>query len=302
MFYVFFLALAAVPAAVAQSANANCTDIPTYNWVFNSKSQSPCLVAEDLATVCDRNGFTLYPLSPGGSYGGPSEDQNNNCHCTSVFYSLISACAACQDGSWIPWTQYIQNCSTQVFLTVYPANIPSYTSVPHWAYLNVSASNNSFNLDAASSASGPESISPGSATAGAGTTGSTSTSKSSSHSKASPGTIAGAVVGSIIGASIIVGGILYWLNKKRKAAKRKAARMSETSEGPLYGTSPPPFPPSTTSPPPPTISTTLHSPDQPMVLYDPDNPATYPKMGSAYQSSASRPDLRHEYPGFAEPS
>src|SRR6266576_4276359 len=33
IFYVFFLALAAVPAAVAQSANANCTDLPTYNWV-----------------------------------------------------------------------------------------------------------------------------------------------------------------------------------------------------------------------------------------------------------------------------
>jgi len=113
---------------------------------------------------------------------------------------------------------------------------------------------------------GPESVSPGSATAGAGTTGSTSTSKSSSHSKTSPGAIAGAVVGSIAGALIIAGGILYWLDRRRKVAKRRNERMSETSEGPLYGTSPPPLTSHTTSPPPPT-STTLYSPDQPMVLY-----------------------------------
>ena len=114
---------------------------------------------------------------------------------------------------------------------------------------------------------GPESISPGSATAGAGTAGSTSTSKSSSHSKTGSGAIAGAVVGGIVGGLIIVGGILYWLNRRRKAAKRRA-RMSETSEqGPLYGTSPPPMTSSTSSPPPLTMSTRLHSPDQPLVLY-----------------------------------
>ena len=51
-------------------------------------------------------GFTLQPISPGGTYEGPVPGQNQTCHCTSIFYSLISACSACQDGSWIRCVQF----------------------------------------------------------------------------------------------------------------------------------------------------------------------------------------------------
>ena len=36
------------------------------------------------------------------SYAGPSSQDNRNlCKCNTVTYNLISACAACQEGSWI---------------------------------------------------------------------------------------------------------------------------------------------------------------------------------------------------------
>ena len=124
-------------------------------------------------------GFTLQPISPGGTYEGPVPGQNQTCHCTSIFYSLISACSACQDGSWIRCVQFnvaymrisrayllcqldtippklLNQCllnsvsSTIAVMQAlckklyrYPAVIPRDTSVPHWAYLNVSVSEKS---------------------------------------------------------------------------------------------------------------------------------------------------------------
>ncbi|KAF8736919.1 hypothetical protein AX14_013736 [Amanita brunnescens Koide BX004] len=284
--YVCWLALVAVLVVTAQSNNANCT-LPSFDWVFNTKGQSPCVVVEDLATTCDFNGFKLQPLTSGSSYPGPTLGQDNSCHCTSVYYSLISACAACQGERWITWPAYTTNCTSQVYLAVYPAGIPSDTSVPHWAYLDVTATNNTFDPIIASAVGGRESTAP--------------TTASSSH--VGPGVIAGAVVGSVVGTIIIVAGILLLLNERQKALQRRGGMhhdMEEEKQLPL-GTSPPPL--TTSTSPPPTTSTTFYSRDQPpspLVLYDPDNPSTFPSIQRMYQNGSSRPDLR--YPGLAEPS
>jgi len=288
--YLSWLALAALPVVVAQGSFANCTDIVNFRWVFNSKGQSPCEVVQDLSTTCEPNGFTLQPLTS-GSYPGPSVGQTNNCHCSSIFYSLISACGACQDGNWITWQQYLQNCTGPIFLTVYSGKIPPDTSVPHWAYLNVTATNNTFDPSVASRAGGRESTAPG-------------TSGSSSQS-ISPGVIAGAVVGSVLGTLIIVGGILYLLDQRRKALRRGKRMQPETSEQGTFRSSPPPLT-STTVSPQPTMTAPFYSREPPppssFMRYDPDNPATFPSM-PMYHNGGSRADLGQlQYPGLAEPS
>ena len=46
--------------------------------------------------------FTLGTLTPGQTYSGPNVTTANSdqCNCNTVVYSVISACAACQQGGW----------------------------------------------------------------------------------------------------------------------------------------------------------------------------------------------------------
>ena len=74
-------------------------------------------------------GSVIPSLPPGTSYDGPSADGSNECTCSSVYYSLLSACAICQErptirynfylflmlfilsfASW-SWEAYSENCS-----------------------------------------------------------------------------------------------------------------------------------------------------------------------------------------------
>jgi hypothetical protein len=48
--------------------------------------------------------FTVDPLLPGNEYFGPSGTDNSNlCKCSTIAYSLVSACAACQGADWITY-------------------------------------------------------------------------------------------------------------------------------------------------------------------------------------------------------
>lgn len=87
------------------------------------------------------------------------------------------------------------------------------------------------------------------------------TSGSSSQSNG-PGVIAGAVVGSVVGTLIVVGGILYLLNQRRKALRRGKRMQPETSEHGTFRSSPPPLT-STTVSPQPTMNTPYYSREPP---------------------------------------
>jgi len=263
--YASWLVLAASSAVVAQAQSANCTD-NGFNWMFNSKGQSPCNVAELLAGQCDSQGFNIPPLPASDVYFGPSNAQANNCQCTSVFYSLLSGCAACQDRSWLDWTAYTQNCS-QVFLTVYWEPIPADTSVPNWAYLNVSATNGSFSISAAENAVGPESSAVASATGSAST--SKSTSGSSHSSKSNAGAIAGGVVGGVVGATLIAALAFLLYKKGNNGNIQRIANTSAQTGGREVLSSPPPSNWST-SPAQPMYQPALPKP------YNPDDPSTFP--------------------------
>ena len=53
--------------------------------------------------------FALATLSPGQTYTGPNETvaDGDLCNCNTVLYSVISACAACQQGGWPPCVEWL---------------------------------------------------------------------------------------------------------------------------------------------------------------------------------------------------
>ncbi|KAF8339333.1 hypothetical protein F5887DRAFT_981015 [Amanita rubescens] len=282
-----WLVLAILPAVLAQSENANCTDLPTYGWLIHAmqtvRRHSDSYIDRQVKQMVNRPGFTLPPITPNGSYNGPyngpTVDQSNKkCYCTSIFYSLISACAACQFGTWITWPDYHQNCSTAIYLTVYPDTIPSDTVVPRWAFLDVTATNNTFDPAAASRAAAT------SATAG-----------SKSHSsKLSAGGIAGTVVGSVLGALLIAALLGTGINAIPDAGNTESMNQpTRASPLSLPTVSSPPLSSPGTSPPP-------LSEHQPLKYYNPDDPTTHPD--AIFGQIGSSPDQPQGYAGYAEPT
>ncbi|KAF8347427.1 hypothetical protein F5887DRAFT_31177 [Amanita rubescens] len=266
---VFWLALAVVPAVVAQFAN--CTS-SNFTWAFNSLGQGPCEVASDLTVSCPP-GYPFGPLSPGQLY---TPEETNNCTCNTIRYSLVSVCAACQDGSWLPFSTYTQNC-TYRFVQQFPEPVPNGTSVPNWAYLPLSA-NGTFDIDAASRAAESTSTAlPTATSTSASQVASTSSPKTSSlSSSTSPSStpkiaktdisaIAGGTVAGVLGGALI-GGLLFWIwiYRKRKAARRNVLIWS--GRGILAS-------PSVSSYPASMQRLVVY---QAQKLYNPDDPSTYP--------------------------
>ncbi|KAJ7940438.1 hypothetical protein B0H13DRAFT_1938104 [Mycena leptocephala] len=118
-----------------QMLNATCG--PSYDWMLNTYRQNPCEVASYLGGVCEpESEFVVAALKPGEYYTGPSPEQSNPCRCSSVLYSLLSACAICQSRQCLSWSAYHHNCST-AYLSSFIGKIPAATAVDHWAYQNV---------------------------------------------------------------------------------------------------------------------------------------------------------------------
>ena len=62
----------------------------------------PCL--GELHLLVSFVAFTILPLQPGYSYFGPSSvDDSNLCKCSTVGYSLLSACGGCQGQTWVTY-------------------------------------------------------------------------------------------------------------------------------------------------------------------------------------------------------
>ncbi|KAJ7905711.1 hypothetical protein B0H14DRAFT_22212 [Mycena olivaceomarginata] len=131
--------------AAARVSNATCGS--SYNWMLNVYQQDPCTVAAYLVRVCDAGPeFVVPALGPGEYYPGPSLQKSNPCRCSSVLYSLLSACAVCQSRQYLSWSTYHRNCSS--VYSNFTGDIPAVTSVAAWAYQNVTKFNG-FNVSVA---------------------------------------------------------------------------------------------------------------------------------------------------------
>ncbi|KAN0114320.1 hypothetical protein V8E52_006816 [Russula decolorans] len=128
--------------AAAQTSTVVCTLGSA--WMLNSFDQNPCDVAASLIVTCTSGSFTVIPLRPGSSYSGPDLIDTSyfkSCMCSTVTYSLLSACGACQGENWMSWSEYSLNCTTTLPPSLFPNPIPLGTRVPYWALIDITSEN-----------------------------------------------------------------------------------------------------------------------------------------------------------------
>ncbi|KAF9053431.1 hypothetical protein BJ165DRAFT_1591235 [Panaeolus papilionaceus] len=270
----------------SQSDLPFCLGDSTFRWTYNSVGDSPCEVMNDLVRVCLPGSY--YPaLGVGDDYLVPlGIESQAACICNSVFYSMSSACAYCQDRTWKTWSDFSQNCST-VYVQNFPYPIPGQTRIPTWAYVDVkTVFQFSPDIGKIIDASGlPDSAAVPSATGtGTKTPARTAThtptpnAVSAHHKKSNTGAIAGGVVG---GSAIlcIVAGVLYCRGRGRKKAQAMPSTVEEAHE-------PSSLVQDTQKPISLMQEVTVHKPTfeassvDPVKQYDPDDPSTYPLLSS----------------------
>ncbi|KIP08751.1 hypothetical protein PHLGIDRAFT_363632 [Phlebiopsis gigantea 11061_1 CR5-6] len=273
--------------AKAQITEATCHS--QFNWMDNSRGQNPCLVAAYVQGACQPDGQWTVQSLPNSTvtYSGPDTDQTSLCTCSSVAWTLCSACAYCQGGALPHWTEWIENCpNSEVSNGQFPVQVPDETSVPLWAYQQ--ASGGLFNLTIAQAevtATAPSAV----------TTAPSSTSvtpSSTSESITSPGTnsvfsTSGAVGGGV--AAVFILGIIIWLYRRSVGNTRRGSfdtieqpdRMDSSS---WVLASPPPEPNAVAPLPSPHMKLyvgvrVLYEPTPPSDLVcsqNPEDPSTYP--------------------------
>lgn len=129
----------------ARTANATCSSAS--QWMDNAQGDDPCKIASALLGKCQSNGvYYVPPTSTGLPYLPPSKQQVNPCQCNTVAYSLMSACAVCQDGTFPDFITWTSNCPpVLVEYQGYPNQTTSNLNVPSYAFLPLT-SNNEFNV------------------------------------------------------------------------------------------------------------------------------------------------------------
>ncbi|KAF8266889.1 hypothetical protein EI94DRAFT_1731882 [Lactarius quietus] len=143
--YLFLFSVGDIVVAQLISAPF-CTDTTSsWQWSYNSLDQNPCTVAAYLMGTCYPGGFTLYSLVYlGQPYAGPTiEDVQGEkaCWCNNVVYNLFSACAECQGGIPLLWSDYDQNCTSILEPSTFPNPVPAGIRVPRWALFNTMGAN-----------------------------------------------------------------------------------------------------------------------------------------------------------------
>ncbi|KAK0459823.1 uncharacterized protein EV420DRAFT_292641 [Desarmillaria tabescens] len=207
-----------IPLGVIGQTNitATCT-LSDFHWTFNSVSQSPCDVASSLLGICNGGSYTLQSLPDQTHYLGPSVDAANPCQCSTVSYSLISACAACQNRTFVQWSQWRVNCAS-VAIGGFPEPIPNGTRVPAWAYLDVKTEDNFDINQAKQDANATESTfvpQPTSTTAPT-TTPTPSPTPTQEGSSNHGDVVGGSIAGGVFGLMAIIGLVGIWTYRRRE--------------------------------------------------------------------------------------
>ncbi|KAJ7775081.1 hypothetical protein B0H16DRAFT_84941 [Mycena metata] len=289
---VIFAGLVLAGITYAQSGpSTNATCSSSFAWASNSLNQSPCLVAAYLGSVCDDGLFMVPALqNEMGFYQGPTVAQANPCGCSSVFYSLLSACSECQSGQVLTWSAFNAHCTT-VYTGIFVNNIPSGTAVPHWAYQNVTIDDGFNSTVAQMQLNAPESTANSQATSTSNPDATGAPGASSKKSNA--GAIAGGVVGGLVGAAVLLV-LAFWFIRRRR---RNVAPSNLSQPSMAYHSS---------------ADITPFSLTQTPKLYNPADPSTFPSTPSsamynsgriqspAYSGNTVTEQPRAQYTGAAE--
>ncbi|EKM82550.1 hypothetical protein AGABI1DRAFT_125013 [Agaricus bisporus var. burnettii JB137-S8] len=239
-FYLSLVVLKIAASVFAQTSDVTQC-IAEFQWSINALGQNPCLVGAYLETLCSSQPFSVNALPQGNHYIGPSTDNADPCFCNSVTYSMISACAGCQDRRFSNFTMWTLNCrQSDVAIGQYPRTIPFTTQVPSWATLNISLTNDTFNplaaqREAAREATLPSTTRSSSSTSAASTTATRATqatSDSEDSSGLSSGAIAGITVGALIAVITILLALLWMKLRSKKQNSKKQDDLNSVYQPP----------------------------------------------------------------------
>ncbi|KIP11633.1 hypothetical protein PHLGIDRAFT_33323 [Phlebiopsis gigantea 11061_1 CR5-6] len=282
------LVLALARGVASQITSANC--LAGFDWTFNGRSQSPCLLAAYLDGAClsDPSQAFVDALAPDHHYTLPTSAADD-CYCNTVFYSVMAACSACQDDEFLPYTTWTTNC-TNTFLQTFPESVPVGTAIPAWAFLPIEPTDNLWNLtvakayaaentteitapSASASGSSPSASSPAtSASVGSSASGTPTAVAAASSKKSNTGAIVGGVVGGVGGALLLAAALLLWFRHRRAQRRPPSAQFRQPSPPPLVAT---PYSPESEKPLFSPVSAAF-SAGAPAKLYNPDDPSTFP--------------------------
>ncbi|GLB34840.1 putative expressed protein [Lyophyllum shimeji] len=210
----------------------------SFTWTFNSRGEDPCAVASKLENVC-APGTEVLPLGLEGHYDGPTLETQNRCTCSAVVYSLVSACAECQNGTSTRWSQWSQNCNETS--TTFPVELRDEVEIPPWAYAFNPSTSDTFDLNEITRPSGPvtqTSLSTTSPTPSSSVDegassqpGSTTVWSSASGSGKTP-KLLGGIIGGFVGLTLLLAALLWWLVRRRRARSAPSA-LYRASQQPL---------------------------------------------------------------------
>ncbi|KAF9068757.1 hypothetical protein BDP27DRAFT_1326560 [Rhodocollybia butyracea] len=263
----------------AATINVPACNMPGFPLASNSLNQSPCQVAGYLGAVCNNGSFGIDPIVAGFSY---SNTLANNCTCSTVYYSVISACAASMLDSIgsKPYKPYS-----------YPNPVPPQTAIPHWAFQSYNGPNATFNVaNAVALGELPESAAPSSAssTSGPGASNTPASTSSSSGGKSEAGAIAGGVVGGLAFISLLAVGVVFY--RRRRQENRSSEPILDGADMQMATPTPFVLPSSSSTP--------------PLKLYNPSDPSTFPQSHLSQNTSSvhyrSLSDSTTGYTGNAE--
>ncbi|KAH9035495.1 hypothetical protein EDB85DRAFT_1943676 [Lactarius pseudohatsudake] len=227
-----------------------------WNWTYNSFEQAPCSTAGYLAAQCSNGQFTIPQLAVGNHYTGPSGGSDNGiCQCNSVLYSLISACAGCQKGTWLSYDEWTANCSARAAMSTFPQSITNSTRVPAWAFLNVSTSQPWDNITACNFGGSPESV---------GTFRPSFAPQYSSGAALSAGLIAGVVAGTTVAGFAAIAAGVWYLIRRRRQRRTPQSNVRPSSTGATTQDN--------------GYESVPWTPQSDMKFYDPSDPRTYPNL------------------------
>ncbi|KDQ54610.1 hypothetical protein JAAARDRAFT_399693 [Jaapia argillacea MUCL 33604] len=215
---MFWLLALSLSGAVQAQLLAYCTITPSV-LTKNSLGQDTCFVYYELLTQCVGATVTLYPLTAGLTYNGPSVAKGidpSACTCSSVNYMLASACGYCQNQAWVTFAEFTSNCAASEITIGYPDPVPEAVVVPAWATVSIPTSYN-FDPTAALEVGGASGSIGSSPTTAFTTTQPLPTTNygSPGASKSNVGAAVGGGVGGGVGLIAIVSGLIYWWRKKR---------------------------------------------------------------------------------------
>lgn len=154
------------------------TCLETSNWMLNTLSQNPCqvyayvlvlsvgnsssdlCVHSDLSTICTTNQhWTVTALANTNvTYAPPTAALINPCQCNAVAYTLVQACASCQNATVGRWDAWRKNCPDAFATTYWPYDVPSQTTIPPWAMLGLPSGGGVWNATAARAYAGAFSL------------------------------------------------------------------------------------------------------------------------------------------------